>query len=137
VQKDVGPWTFDGVWGTQSSISISIVTIYMADFSLNGNWARSWNWQWRSFLTRAKVSPLLKTQSSTLIDAGGYYHFKYPGLELLFAYGHSVAGQTENYGYLGLYYTWGKRQTKEGRWRRNAIRATAQQRPLLTWSNYV
>jgi hypothetical protein len=43
-----------------------------------------------------------------MIDAGGYYHFKSPGLQLLFAYGHSVAGQTENYGYLGLYKTWGK-----------------------------
>jgi hypothetical protein len=25
----------------------------------------------------------------------------------LFAYGHSIAGQTETYGYLGLYKTWG------------------------------
>ena len=49
-----------------------------------------------------------QTQASTLVDAGGYYHFKSPGLQLLFAYGHSVAGQTENYGYLGLYKTWGK-----------------------------
>jgi hypothetical protein len=49
-----------------------------------------------------------QTQASTLMDAGGYYHFKTPGLQLLFAYGHSVAGQTENYGYLGLYKTWGK-----------------------------
>jgi len=49
-----------------------------------------------------------QTQASTLIDAGGYYHFKSPGWQLLFAYGHSIAGQTENYGYLGLYKTWGK-----------------------------
>jgi hypothetical protein len=49
-----------------------------------------------------------QTQSSTLIDAGGYYHFKHPGTQLLFAYGHSVAGQTENYAYLGMYWTWGK-----------------------------
>jgi hypothetical protein len=49
-----------------------------------------------------------QTQSSTLLDAGGYYHFKQPGLQLLFAYGHSVAGQTENYAYLGMYKTWGK-----------------------------
>ncbi len=48
-----------------------------------------------------------QTQSSTLLDAGGYYHFKQPGLQLLFAYGHSVAGQTENYAYLGMYKTWG------------------------------
>ncbi len=48
-----------------------------------------------------------QTQASTMIDAGGYYHFKSPGLQLLFAYGHSIAGQTENYGYLGFYKTWG------------------------------
>jgi hypothetical protein len=49
-----------------------------------------------------------QTEASAMVDAGGYYHFKSPGLQLLFAYGHSVAGQTENYGYLGLYKTWGK-----------------------------
>jgi len=30
----------------------------------------------------------------------------------LFAYGHSVAGRTENYAYLGLYWTWGKEDKK-------------------------
>jgi hypothetical protein len=49
-----------------------------------------------------------QARSSTLIDIGGYYHFKSDGLQLLFAYGHSVAGQTEYYAYLGLYKTWGK-----------------------------
>ncbi len=49
-----------------------------------------------------------QTEASTLIDAGGYYQFKQPGLQFLFAYGHSVAGHTENYAYLGLYKTWGK-----------------------------
>jgi hypothetical protein len=53
-----------------------------------------------------------QTQASTMIDAGGYYHFKTPGMQLLFAYGHSVAGQTENYAYLGLYWTWGKDDNK-------------------------
>ena len=50
-----------------------------------------------------------QTQASTLIDLGGYYHLKHhPGEQFLFCYGHSVAGQTENYAYLGLYWTWGK-----------------------------
>ncbi len=30
---------------------------------------------------------------------------------MLFCYGHSVVGQTENYAYLGLYWTWGKKET--------------------------
>jgi hypothetical protein len=44
-----------------------------------------------------------------LIDIGGYYHFKnHPGEQFLFCYGHSIAGQTENYAYAGMYWTWGK-----------------------------
>jgi hypothetical protein len=50
-----------------------------------------------------------QTEASTMIDAGGYYHFKHnPNRQFLFCYGHSVAGQTENYAYVGLYWTWGK-----------------------------
>jgi hypothetical protein len=60
-----------------------------------------------------------QTQVSTMIDAGGYYHFKNPDHQLLFAYGHSIAGQTENYAYLGLYWTWGKDDKKTGA--RNAL----------------
>jgi Putative MetA-pathway of phenol degradation len=54
-----------------------------------------------------------QTQSATLIDAGGYYHFKRnPNEQFLFCYGHSVAGQTENYAYVGMYWTWGKDKGK-------------------------
>lgn len=48
-----------------------------------------------------------QTRAATLVDAGGYYYFRNPGFQLLFCYGHSVAGQAENYAYLGLYWTWG------------------------------
>ena len=44
-----------------------------------------------------------------MIDVGGYYHFKHnPNEQFLFCYGHSIAGQTENYAYAGMYWTWGK-----------------------------
>ena len=50
-----------------------------------------------------------QTGRSAMIDVGGYYHFKHNTNEqILFCYGHSVAGQTENYAYLGMYWTWGK-----------------------------
>jgi len=50
-----------------------------------------------------------QTKASTLIDLGGYYHFKkHPGEQFLFCYGHSIAGQSENYAYVGMYWTWGK-----------------------------
>jgi hypothetical protein len=54
-----------------------------------------------------------QTQASTMMDAGGYFHFKNPNKQLLFAYGHSIAGQTENYAYLGMYWTWGKDDKKD------------------------
>jgi hypothetical protein len=50
-----------------------------------------------------------QTERSAMIDVGGYYHFKRNTNEqLLFCYGHSVAGQTENYACAGMYWTWGK-----------------------------
>ena len=50
-----------------------------------------------------------QTQSATMVDLGGFYYIKNPGLQILFCYGHSVVGQTENYAYLGLYQTWGSK----------------------------
>ncbi|MDE3110626.1 MAG: transporter, partial [Acidobacteriota bacterium] len=46
-------------------------------------------------------------RATTMIDTGGYYYFRNPGFQLLFCYGHSLAGMSENYAYLGLYWTWG------------------------------
>ena len=49
-----------------------------------------------------------------MIDIGGYYHFKHnPNQQFLFCYGHSVAGQSENYAYAGMYWTWGKDDKKD------------------------
>jgi hypothetical protein len=48
---------------------------------------------------------------ATLLDLGGYYKFHGDdSFQLLFCYGHSVAGETENYAYLGLYWTWGEKK---------------------------
>ena len=63
-----------------------------------------------------------------MIDVGGYYHFKHnPNQQFLFCYGHSIAGQTENYGYAGMYWTWGgkddkKQDTAANNWMRGPIR---------------
>ena len=52
-------------------------------------------------------------RSALMLDVGGYYKFRDPGFQLLFAYGHTIAGQSENYAYLGLYWTWGKQSDKD------------------------
>jgi hypothetical protein len=54
-----------------------------------------------------------QTEASAMIDLGGYYHFKHhAGEQFLFCYGHSVSGQTEQYAYVGMYWTWGKDKNK-------------------------
>ena len=109
LQKNWGKWLFDGGAGE----TVVPQTAYH-DFPYGG------------FLVKREVNKKLELagevfshggegvatpqmQASTMIDAGGYWHLKgEETMQLLFAYGHSVAGQTENYAYLGLYWTWGK-----------------------------
>jgi hypothetical protein len=112
LQKNIGPWTLDGGAGYQ--------VVPQTDYR---------NFPYTAWLVKREINKRLElgaevfaharegaataqTQASTMIDAGGYYHFKNPGHQLLFAYGHSVAGQTENYAYLGMYWTWGKDDKK-------------------------
>ena len=109
VQKNIGDWTLDGGAGYQ--------VVPQTDFH---------NFAYGGFLVKKKLSERLELgaeifahgaegiapaqiESSALVDIGGYYHFKkHPGEQFLFCYGHSVAGQTENYAYVGMYWTWGK-----------------------------
>jgi hypothetical protein len=109
LQKNEGDWLFDGGAG----YAVVPQTGYR-DYAYTG------------WLVKRKINERLElgaevfahgreglaaaqTQSSTMIDVGGYYHFKkHPGEQFLFCYGHSVAGQTENYAYVGMYWTWGK-----------------------------
>lgn len=111
-EKEFGPWSLCGGMG--------YTVVPQTDYK---------NYLYGGFLVKREISKRLElsaevfshaseglaapqTQASTMIDAGGYYHFSQPRLQLLFAYGHSVAGQTENYAYLGLYKTWGKDRGK-------------------------
>ena len=108
VEKEFGPWSLVG------GLGYTVVPQYQYKNYLYGGYLVK-----RTFSEKLELSAEVfshagegfaaaQTQASTLIDIGGYYHFKQPGLQLLFAYGHSIAGQTENYAYLGLYKTWGK-----------------------------
>jgi hypothetical protein len=109
LQKKIGHWTLDGGAGYQ----VVPQTGYR-------------NFPYTGWLVKRTLGPRLElgvelfaharegyaapqTEASTMIDLGGYYHFKHhDGRQFLFAYGHSIAGQTENYAYVGLYWTWGR-----------------------------
>jgi len=116
LQKNIGRWTLDGGAGYQ--------VIPQTDYG---------NFPYGGFLVKEKLSERLElgaevfahghegaatpqTEVSAMIDLGGYYHFKHhEGEQFLFCYGHSVAGQTENYAYVGMYWTWGKDDKKSAR----------------------
>jgi Putative MetA-pathway of phenol degradation len=116
LQKNEGKWTFDGGGGYE--------VVPQTDYR---------NFPYTGWLVKKELSERLElgaevfahgsegpaapqTEASAMIDVGGYYHFKnHPGEQFLFCYGHSVAGQTENYAYLGMYWTWGKEDQKAAR----------------------
>jgi Putative MetA-pathway of phenol degradation len=108
VAKDIGLWSLDGGLGYTVVPQTQYRDFLYGGFLVKREINKSWELSAEVFSHAREGIAAAQTQASTLIDAGGYYHFKSPGLQLLFAYGHSIAGQTENYAYLGLYKTWGK-----------------------------
>jgi len=126
LQKNSGKWLFDGGGGYQ----VVPQTLYR-DFPYTG------------WLVKRELSGSLElgaeffahgregfaapqTERSAMIDIGGYYHFKHnPNEQFLFCYGHSIAGQTENYAYVGMYWTWDKdnKSSSPGENKRSAANA--------------
>jgi hypothetical protein len=109
LQKNVGKWTFDGGAGyevvPQTGYRNFFYTGWLVKKKLNDRLELGAE----VFAHGREGIAAPQTEASTLVDVGGYYHFKqHPGQQFLFCYGHSVAGQTENYAYVGMYWTWGK-----------------------------
>lgn len=109
LQKNVGKWTFDGGGGytfnSQTGFRNFPYTGWLVKKELNERLELGAE----VFAHGGEGIAAAQTKASTMIDVGGYYHFKHhPGQQFLFAYGHSVAQQSETYAYVGLYWTWGK-----------------------------
>jgi hypothetical protein len=114
IEKEFGPWSLVGGAGYTLVHQTGFSSYPYGGFLVKRELGERLELSIESFSHGSEGPAAAQTQASTMIDAGGYYHFKSPGLQLLFAYGHSIAGQTENYGYLGLYKTWGKDKDKGG-----------------------
>jgi hypothetical protein len=108
VEKEFGPWSLVGGLGYTVVPQDQYRNFLYGGFLVKREISKKLELSAEVFSHAREGLATAQTQASTLIDAGGYYHFKSPGLQLLFAYGHSIAGQTENYAYLGLYKTWGR-----------------------------
>ncbi len=124
VEKDLGAWTIDGGAGYAIVRQDGYRSFPYGGFLAKRELGKKLELAAEIFAHAAEGLGTPHTGSSTLIDAGGYYHFKSPGLQLLFAYGHSIAGQRENYAYLGLYRTWARNKETDKAAARNPMLST-------------
>jgi len=107
-QKNIGKWLLDGGAGYEVVPQTGYRNFPYGGFLLKYTLSERLELGGEVFSHGAEGEAAPQTRASTMIDFGGYYHFKHnPNEQFLFCYGHSVAGQTENYAYVGMYWTWG------------------------------
>src|ERR1700678_1638866 len=112
LQKSFGPWTTYGGGGATVFTVPGYRTFPFAGWLVQRDIGKKWTLGAEAFYHGPEGAAAAQTRAAALVDFGGYYKFRDPGFQLLFAYGHTVAGQAENYAYLGLYWTWGKQTDK-------------------------
>jgi hypothetical protein len=110
VQKSFGPWTTYGGAGVTLFSTAGYRDYPFAGWLVQRDLGKKLTLGTEVFYHGPEGTVPPQTRPATLLDVGGYYKFRDPGFQLLFCYGHSVIGQTENYAYLGLYWTWGKKK---------------------------
>ena len=114
-QKNIGHWTLDGGAGYEIVPQSGYHNFPYGGFLVKYGFGERLELGGELFAHGGEGPAPPQTEASAMADLGGYYHFKHhPGQQLLFCYGHSVAGQTENYAYLGMYWTWGKDAAGKG-----------------------
>ncbi len=106
-QKSFGPWTTYGGVGEQVVPQTGYKDFTYGGWLVQRDIGKKWTLGSEVFSHGAEGSATPQLRTTTLVDFGGYYYFKNPGFQLLFCYGHEIAGQPETYAYLGLYWTWG------------------------------
>jgi hypothetical protein len=109
MQKDWGHWTTYGGAGYYFVHQFQYRNFPFAGWLIQRDIGKKWTLGAEIYSHGKEGFATPQTQSSTMVDVGGYYYFRNPGFQLLFAYGHNIFGQTENYAYLGLYWTWGSK----------------------------
>jgi hypothetical protein len=119
-QKSFGPWTTYGGGGETIVNARGYRSFPFAGWLVQRDIGKKWTLGAEVYSHGPEGLATPQTRAATMVDFGGYYYFRNPGFQLLFCYGHTVAGQMENYAYLGLYWTWGRKSAKSlvGRMRR-------------------
>lgn len=110
VQKSFGPWTTYGGGGVTLVNAPGYRNFPFAGWLVQRDLGKKLTLGTEVFYHGPEGQATPQTRPATLVDVGGYYKFRDPGFQLLFCYGHTAIGQKENYAYLGLYWTWGKKK---------------------------
>jgi hypothetical protein len=116
LQMNEGKWLFDGGGGYQVVPQANYRDFPYTGWLVKRELSEQWELGAEVFAHGREGFAAAQTERSAMIDVGGYYHFKHnTNKQILFCYGHSVAGQTENYAYLGMYWTWGKNKDDDNK----------------------
>jgi len=107
LQKNIGNWLLDGGGGYTFVPQTGYRNFPYGGFLLKYAFGERLELGGEVFSHGAEGDAAPQIRASTMVDVGGYYHFKNPNEQLLLSYGRSVAGLTENYLYVGMYWTWG------------------------------
>jgi len=110
LQKNQGAWLFDGGAGYAVNQQQGFRNYAYTGWLVKRKFSERLELGTEIFAHAAEGEAAPQSKAATMADLGMYYHFKNPNHQLLAAYGHTLAGQTENYAYLGLYWTWGKKE---------------------------
>ena len=110
-QKSFGPWTtYGGAGETIFKRAPGYRSYFFAGWLVQRDLGKKLTLATEIFHHGAEGLATPQTRSATMIDLGGFYKFHGDeSYQLLFCYGHTAVGQTENYAYLGLYWTWGNK----------------------------
>ena len=112
-QKNIGHWLLDGGAGETLVPQTQYRNYPYGGFLVKYTFGERFELGSEVFAHGREGFATPQTEASTMIDLGGVYHLKHHEREqFLFSYGHSVAGQTENYAYVGIYWTWGGKDDK-------------------------
>jgi len=110
VQKDFGPWTTYGGGGYQIVPREGFRNFPYAGWLLQRDVGEKLTLGGELWYHGPEGAATPIDHSVTMFDFGGYYYFRKPAFQLLFTLGHTIAGQSETYAYLGLYWTWGPKE---------------------------